>query len=141
MRTIYLFTALNLFLITNLFAQSYTIEFEIKEIKNDKGLISAALFHGEENFPKKELVFMESEVEAKKGNVKLQFKNVPPGEYAMVVIHDENKNNDLDRNFIGIPKEGIAFSNNKSAKLSAPKYKYCKFRVQGNYYSTVFMKY
>ena len=47
---------------------------------------------------------------------------VPPGDYGVVAIHDENKNHKLDRNFIGIPKEGFGFANNPHVGLSAPAY-------------------
>ena len=49
-------------------------------------------------------------------------EDVPPGEYGVVTIHDENKNRKLDRNFIGIPKEGFGFANNPHVGLSAPAF-------------------
>ena len=36
---------------------------------------------------------------------------LPPGEYALLVYHDENNNRRIDKNFIGIPLEPIGFSN------------------------------
>ena len=41
----------------------------------------------------------------------LQF-NLPAGNYAVQVMHDENENNKLDTNFMGMPIEGYGFSNN-----------------------------
>lgn len=49
-------------------------------------------------------------------------ENLPPGDYGVVAIHDENKNRKLDRNFLGIPKEGFGFANNPHIVLSAPSY-------------------
>jgi len=45
------------------------------------------------------------------GQQTLQIDNVPAGAYALLVIHDENGNDRLDRNFIGIPSEPVGFSN------------------------------
>jgi len=45
-----------------------------------------------------------------------------PGRYGIVVIHDENSNMKLDRNFFGIPKEGFGFSNNPKVIVSAPSF-------------------
>ncbi|SMQ93673.1 DUF2141 domain-containing protein [Xanthomonas fragariae] len=42
----------------------------------------------------------------------IQFKNLPPGRYAVMVNHDENSNGKLDTNLIGMPVEGYGFSNN-----------------------------
>jgi outer membrane protein len=43
-------------------------------------------------------------------------ENVPHGTYALLVYYDENGNDRLDRNFIGIPKEMLGFSNNYEPK-------------------------
>ncbi|MGE8214907.1 hypothetical protein D3C87_198420 [compost metagenome] len=40
------------------------------------------------------------------------FKNLPAGDYAVLVTHDENDNGTLDTNLVGIPVEGYGFSNN-----------------------------
>jgi uncharacterized protein (DUF2141 family) len=56
------------------------------------------------------------------GNQATQTFQVPPGRYAAVVIHDENSNMKLDRNFFGIPKEGFGFSNNPRVVFSAPSF-------------------
>jgi uncharacterized protein (DUF2141 family) len=37
---------------------------------------------------------------------------LPPGQYAVQVMHDENDNGKFDTNFVGLPIEGYGFSNN-----------------------------
>ncbi|MFU8780589.1 MAG: MipA/OmpV family protein [Kiritimatiellia bacterium] len=44
------------------------------------------------------------------GRQVLQIPDVPAGEYALLVFHDENDNQQLDVNFIGIPREPVGFS-------------------------------
>jgi len=41
-----------------------------------------------------------------------RFADLPPGAYAVQVMHDENDNGKLDTNFVGMPIEGYGFSNN-----------------------------
>jgi outer membrane protein len=41
----------------------------------------------------------------------VRFPDLPAGEYALVVYEDENGNGQLDKNFIGIPRERLGFSN------------------------------
>jgi uncharacterized protein (DUF2141 family) len=48
--------------------------------------------------------------------------DVPPGRYGVAILHDENSNHKLDRNFLKIPKEGFGFANNPHVGLSAPKW-------------------
>lgn len=40
------------------------------------------------------------------------FKDLPAGDYAVMVTHDENGNGQLDSNVLGMPVEGYGFSNN-----------------------------
>jgi len=55
--------------------------------------------------------------------------SLPPGRYALVVLHDENSNHKLDRNFLGIPKEGFGFANNPRVMLIAPGFDTAAFEV------------
>ena len=43
-------------------------------------------------------------------------EGVPAGEYALLVYYDENDNGKIDKNFIGIPKEPLGFSNRYKPK-------------------------
>jgi uncharacterized protein (DUF2141 family) len=56
------------------------------------------------------------------------FEDVPPGEYAVAVFHDENGNNDLDRNFLGIPSEGTGASNDARGFMGPPPYDGARFQ-------------
>jgi uncharacterized protein (DUF2141 family) len=54
-----------------------------------------------------------------------------PGEWAVALTQDTNNNDKLDKNFLGIPTEPFAFSNNVRPHLSAPSFKECEFTVDG----------
>lgn len=58
-------------------------------------------------------------------------KDVPSGEYALVVYLDENNNERIDKNFIGIPKEPIGFSNRYQPK-GPPVFSSAAFRISEN---------
>lgn len=57
------------------------------------------------------------------------FPDLPPGEYTVAAYQDINGNKKLDYNFIGIPKEPIAISNDAPARFGPPKYEDAKFTV------------
>lgn len=46
-----------------------------------------------------------------RGRTPAKIKDLPAGEYAVVVFHDANNNGLMDKNFIGIPREWLGFSN------------------------------
>lgn len=57
--------------------------------------------------------------------------DLAPGEWAVALTQDVNDNDKLDKNFLGIPTEPYAFSNNVRPRLAAPKFEECKFMVSG----------
>lgn len=57
------------------------------------------------------------------------FENVPPGTYAIMVMHDENNNNDMDVNDLGLPTEQYGTSRNP-AKIGPPIFSASKFKVK-----------
>jgi uncharacterized protein (DUF2141 family) len=57
--------------------------------------------------------------------------DLAPGEWAVALSQDLNNNDKLDKNFLGIPTEPFAFSNNVKPRLSAPSFQECKFTVVG----------
>ncbi len=56
-------------------------------------------------------------------NATYTFKNLPHGKYAVSVFLDKNKNEKVDRNFIGFPKEPVGASN--MTRLGKPNFKKC----------------
>jgi uncharacterized protein (DUF2141 family) len=43
--------------------------------------------------------------------------------YSFRFFHDENENEDIDTNWLGIPREGFGFSNNPKMLFGPPKFK------------------
>ncbi len=52
---------------------------------------------------------------------------LPYGEYAIKVYHDENSNDELDTMLFGIPSEGYGFSNNARGSMGPPEYEQVVF--------------
>ena len=105
----------------------------ILNFKNDQGQVSVALYNKEEPFPKspdKAVKIITALIRDKKSVV--VFESLPPGEYAISVFHDENKNGKMDSNFFGIPKEGVGASNDARGHFGPPRYKDAKFNFAGN---------
>ena len=58
-----------------------------------------------------------------------QINDVPYGDYGIAVLHDENSNGKMDKNFLGMPLEPYGFSNNLRVTLRAPKWEKGKVAV------------
>jgi uncharacterized protein (DUF2141 family) len=86
---------------------------------------SAASFKGESGTP-----YECAAVSVKNKAAQAIFENLPKGSYALFVFHDENKNNKMDKNFVGIPKEGYGASKNKLPFAGAPTFNDNMFVVE-----------
>lgn len=96
---------------------------EIAGLHSGKGLVFVAIYCGEAGFPSDFKKTCASKVvKAQKGGLRVTFDAVPAGEFAVSMIHDENSNRTLDRNFLGIPKEGWGASRDAKARFGPPSY-------------------
>jgi uncharacterized protein (DUF2141 family) len=59
---------------------------------------------------------------AQVGATTVTVEAVPPGTYAVQAYHDINDNKDVDQGLLGIPKEGIGFSNDAPLGLRGPSF-------------------
>lgn len=100
---------------------------KISNIDKIKGEIKVGVFDTDTNFLKEGHAIKNYSIKVKNNTATLTITDLPKGEYAITMYHDQNSDNECNRNFIGIPKEPYAFSNNVKPKVSAPKYKDCKF--------------
>src|SRR5690554_6516846 len=62
--------------------------------------------------------YQQRQFEITDADTRYSLDDLPPGDYALLIYHDENRNGQLDRNFVGIPREPIALSNNYRPKGS-----------------------
>ena len=63
------------------------------------------------------------------GSTTVVIDGVPPGEYAAQVFHDEHDEGKVRRTVLGIPTEGVGFSNDAPLHLHGPKFKEAAFAV------------
>lgn len=100
----------------------------VSGLRSAKGTVNILLFLGNDGFPEnQEKAFLQRTIMADRDSVIFLFKNIPEGEYAFAILHDENENKEMDKNFLGIPKEGFAFSNDY--KPNSPKIPYEKAKI------------
>lgn len=73
------------------------------------------------------------QVDVTSNSLDVKFDSVPHGEYAVCALHDMDGNRKLNTNFIGIPREDIAMSNNVSGgPMGGPKWGITKVVLNSN---------
>jgi uncharacterized protein (DUF2141 family) len=118
--------------VTDTCTETGTLTIVITQFRNNLGEVSVAIFNQEQAFPKwseKAVRSIYAPIMDRKSVV--EFENLPAGEYAVSVYHDENNNKKMDANFFGIPKEGVGASNNARGHMGPPKYQDAKFTFNG----------
>ncbi|MCA0132147.1 DUF2141 domain-containing protein [Winogradskyella alexanderae] len=112
-------------------AQSgYNLTVTIENAKSNDGKMMIALYDNASDFLENELKGLFSKI-SNNGCV-VTFENVPEGIYAVSIFHDENDNDKLDSNIIGIPKEDYGCSNNAKGFMGPPKWKDAKFELKAD---------
>lgn len=109
------------------YAQHSPLKVTVTNIQELKGKIQVSLYNSEASFIKKGKEYKSIIREVKSGTETFTFNDLPKGEYAVALYHDENSDGKCNTNILGIPKEGYAFSRNFIPKLSAPKFDDTKF--------------
>lgn len=105
----------------------------IKGLKNNHGKVFAHLFKVDTGFPKdSENAFVWDTASINGTTAIIYFYNIPYGTYALTSHHDENNNDKMDRNLLGMPTEGFGLSNNVKILFSVPDFEECSFSVDSS---------
>ncbi len=115
----------------SLFSQNHNLELYITNCRATGGNLKVAAFKGEHDFKAKENASFRKSVEANDSSLIVHLWKIPQGKYAIAVFHDQNKDNKLNTNDIGIPSEGFGFSGNYSI-FKKPKFKDCSFELSSD---------
>lgn len=90
-------------------AQQEDLVIHASGFAHDRGQAIANLFReGDDVFGKP---YVQTTAKIHEDKAMLIFPSMQYGNYAVIVFHDENMNNDLDHNFLRLPSEPLGFSN------------------------------
>lgn len=111
-------------------AQSCSLVVAVTGLRSTQGQVLVALHNAAKGFPGQGA--LRRALATWQGSAATcTFDQLPPGTYALAVVHDENGDGRFNTNWMGIPKEGYAASNNAKGFMGPPSYKDAAFVVQG----------
>ena len=99
----------------------------ITGLKTTSGDVQIGLFDSKESYDGKKSKFAGAIIKVESVQVKWVIKDLPYGQYAIKAFHDQNGNNKIDTNFLGMPVEKFGFSNNIKSFFGVPKFDKVKF--------------
>tara|TARA_R110002072_G_scaffold111649_2_gene239846 strand:+ start:331 stop:756 length:426 start_codon:yes stop_codon:yes gene_type:complete len=107
--------------------QNQNVTVNISNLSSNEGKVFVAIYNSEDSFLNNGFKSLIAKIDANTCSV--TFKDIPKGTYAISVFHDENDNNKMDSNFLGIPKEDYGCSNNVKGFMGPPKWEDAKFKL------------
>jgi uncharacterized protein (DUF2141 family) len=110
-------------------ASAARIVVTVTGIKSNQGGVYVGLYVTPSKFLNGTQVDAMKKVRASTAPITVTFDNLAPGTYAVGAYHDENNNDHLDTNFLGLPTEGYALSNGVRAIMSKPTFQQAAFTV------------
>ncbi len=108
-----------------------TVVIQFHNIRGEEGNMLISMYDAPNQFPyqpKWKYLISKSRL-MEQGN-RFHIKEVKSGKYAIAIFDDENCDTVMQKNFLGIPKEGYGFSNNPKPSIKgAPAFDDCMFAV------------
>lgn len=104
------------------------IKISVINLRSNKGHVLVSLYKDGIGYPnepskairKAKLVIKDKEAWA-------LFTGLSSGKYAVAILHDENDDQKMNKNFLGLPKEGYGFSNNAMGAFGPPAFSKAAF--------------
>ena len=104
----------------------HSLTIRIEGLQNNKGSVRLGLFDKEEK------LIQGASQAIERNSCTIILDSLPAGIYAFKYYHDENKNQRLDFNWMGIPTEGYGFSNNAKGRLGPPAFEKMTFELHSD---------
>jgi uncharacterized protein (DUF2141 family) len=117
-------------------ASAATLQVTVTNVRNSHGRVLVAVC-SRRDFLKPHCAFGRG-VPAQKGDVTVSL-SVPVGIWAVQAFQDENGDGKINRNFLGLPTEGIGFSRNAPFRFGPPDFSDAALQI-GNQPSTIILR-
>lgn len=96
---------------------------DLQDFRNDQGVVILSLYAGAEGFPDEMgKAWSNLTVKVVSGRARAIFVDVPYGQYALSVLHDEDNDGRMKSSWLGTPLEGFGFSGRADLKFGPPAF-------------------
>jgi uncharacterized protein (DUF2141 family) len=111
-------------------APDASVVFTVSDLRSAQGQVLACLVNKASAFPdcSRDPAAHKLAVPVTAHSVRLDFGPVPPGTYAVAVVHDENGNGRMDKRLF-MPREGYGFSRDAAVRMGPPSFRAAAFAV------------
>ncbi|MFW6371138.1 MAG: DUF2141 domain-containing protein [Bacteroidota bacterium] len=104
----------------------HTLTIKMTDFENNKGRVLLELLDENEETYKQAMGDIEN------STCTIVIDDLKPGKYAIRYFHDEDSDGKLNKNLVGIPKEGYGFSNDAHGTMGPKDFKEWLFEVKSD---------
>ncbi len=119
---------------------THTLTLRVEGVRSSEGQLRAELLGRAQGEPTHRRITFAVQ-EAEQGANLIRFPNLPAGDYAVQLYHDENGNGQVDMNVVGVPREGYGFSNVPVVQGGIPPFERMKVTVDADTSATAVLVY
>lgn len=98
-------------------------------LSSSSGVVKVAICNSETNYKDHRAPFIGKSLPIINNKAVIELDELQFGEYAVKAFHDEDSNDDLNTNFLGIPVEDYGFSNNARGMFGPPAWQEAKLML------------
>ncbi len=113
------------------FKETGEIHLQITNTRSEQGVIRILIFKDSEGFPEeRSKAFQALSIPILELEKKNSIEDLPPGEYALSIFHDEDGDGKIRKSPVGYPLEKYGFSNNPKILFSVPSFEKCVIQIE-----------
>lgn len=98
-------------------------------LRSNEGTVKVAITNSKENYKDHKNPFIGLTIPISNKKAVAVIEDLPFGDYAVKAFHDEDGNDMLNTNFLGIPNEDYGFSNDARGMFGPPSWNAARFRL------------
>lgn len=108
------------------------LQIEVTGARNNKGVVLCSVFSDAKGYPRlPSMAIFKGRLPLREGRAIFETGELPAGQYAVAILHDENEDNKMNTSAIGLPKEGYGFSNNVMGIVGPPSFLKAAVKLYG----------
>lgn len=119
------------------YAQDLTVK--VDGIKSTEGFLYVSLHNTDKTWMTAQPPVQGQKLPMSDKTMTVVFKDIPEGDYAVMLYQDKNDNGQIDKNTLGIPSEPYGFSNNGGA-FGPPGFKDSSVNLKENTEITIYLQ-
>lgn len=118
-------------------SQNVKLTLKVKNIGETIGQMCIAIYGSEDDYKDNKNQIWADCISVSSTTFEYIIEDLPKGRYMISIFHDLDSNEELNTNWIGMPKEPFGFSKDAKGKMGPPKFENASFELNENLETTI----